>query len=86
MIDESDEILSRGFKDQIDDLFPKLPSNIQMIFLSATLPNEALEMATKWMKDPVKIHHKTEELTIEGVRQYYVNVDREVGCHFNSLH
>ena len=78
VLDEVDEILSRGFKDQIDDLFPKLPENIQVILFSATLPNDVLELATKWTKDPVKIIEKREELTLDGVRQFYVNVEREV--------
>jgi translation initiation factor 4A len=78
VLDEADEMLSRGFKEQIYDVFTTMPQNIQVILLSATMPNDVLEVTTKFMNDPIKILVKKEELTLEGIRQFYVTVEREV--------
>ncbi|MEE6517328.1 hypothetical protein FKM82_027467 [Ascaphus truei] len=77
VLDEADEMLSRGFKDQIYDIFQKLSSNAQVVLLSATMPSDVLEVTKKFMRDPIRILVKKEELTLEGIRQFYVNVERE---------
>merc|ERR1712154_157219 len=77
VLDEADEMLSRGFKDQIYDVFRHLNSNIQVVLLSATMPAEVLEVTTRFMRDPIRILVKKEELTLEGIRQFYVSVERE---------
>lgn len=51
---------------------------LQVILLSATMPQEVLDVTTKFMRDPVRILVKKEELTLEGIRQFYINVEREV--------
>uniref|UniRef100_A0A8B9L2Y5 RNA helicase n=1 Tax=Astyanax mexicanus TaxID=7994 RepID=A0A8B9L2Y5_ASTMX len=76
-LDEADEMLSRGFKDQIYEIFQKLSSDIQVILLSATMPQEVLDVTSKFMRDPVRILVKKEELTLEGIRQFYINVEKE---------
>merc|ERR1712172_340977 len=76
-LDEADEMLSRGFKDQIYDIFQLLPTNLQVGVFSATMPPEALEITRKFMNQPVRILVKRDELTLEGIKQFYVNVDRE---------
>ncbi|TXG56894.1 hypothetical protein EZV62_018207 [Acer yangbiense] len=77
VLDESDEMLSRGFKDQIYDVYRYLPPDLQVVLISATLPHEILEMTTKFMTDPVKILVKRDELTLEGIKQFFVAVERE---------
>ena len=77
-MDEADEMLSRGFKEQIHDVFTKMPYTIQVILLSATMPAEVLEVTKKFMRDPIRILVKKEELTLEGIKQFFVNVGREV--------
>jgi len=77
VLDEADEMLSRGFKDQIYDVFRHLNQEIQVILLSATMPQEVLEVTTRFMRDPVRILVKKEELTLEGIRQFYISVERE---------
>nr|XP_008257026.2 LOW QUALITY PROTEIN: eukaryotic initiation factor 4A-I-like [Oryctolagus cuniculus] len=77
VLDEADEMLSRGFKDQIYDIFQKLNSNTQVVLLSATMPSDVLEVTRKFMRDPIRILVKKEELTLEGIRQCYINVERE---------
>src|SRR4051812_19368541 len=50
VLDEADEMLSRGFKDQIYDVFKTLEEDIQVILLSATMPQEVLEVTTRFMR------------------------------------
>jgi translation initiation factor 4A len=66
VLDEADEMLSLGFKDQIYDLFQALPSNIQVGLFSATMPSEVLDLTTKFMNDPTRILVKKEAVTLEG--------------------
>ena len=77
VLDEADEMLSRGFKDQIYDVFRLLPQDMQVILLSATMPAEVLEVTKKFMRDPVNILVKKEELTLEGIKQFYINIRKE---------
>lgn len=77
ILDESDEMLSKGLKDQIYDVYRSLPHDIQVCLISATLPQEILEMTNKFMTDPVRILVKRDELTLEGIKQYYVDVGEE---------
>jgi len=77
VLDEADEMLSRGFKDQIYDIFQVLPSRVQVGLFSATMPADALEITQRFMNEPSKILVKRDELTLEGIRQFYVNVERE---------
>ena len=74
-------MLSRGFKDQIYDVFRKMPTSIQVILLSATMPEDVLDVTQRFMRDPIRILVKKEELTLEGIKQFYVQVEKEVnGC------
>jgi len=77
VLDEADEMLSRGFKDQIYDVFRHLNQEIQVILMSATMPEEVLEVTGRFMRDPIRILVKKEELTLEGIRQFYISVERE---------
>jgi len=77
VLDEADEMLSRGFKDQIYDIFQDLPPRTQVGLFSATMPPEALEITERFMHNPVRILVKRDELTLEGIKQFYISVDRE---------
>mmetsp|Transcript_11840 Transcript_11840/g.27453 ORF Transcript_11840/g.27453 Transcript_11840/m.27453 type:complete len:422 (+) Transcript_11840:54-1319(+) len=76
-LDEADEMLSRGFKDQIYDVFKFLPENVQCCLFSATMPLDILEITTRFMRDPIRILVKRDELTLEGIKQFYIAVERE---------
>ncbi len=52
---------------------------LQVVLLSATMPAEVLDVTKKFMRDPIRILVKKEELTLEGIKQFYINVEREVG-------
>lgn len=77
VLDEADELLNRGFKDQIYDVYRYLPPGTQVVLLSATLPNDVLEMTSNFMTDPIRILVKRDELTLEGIKQFFVAVERE---------
>eukprot|EP00566_Odontella_aurita_P010538 CAMPEP_0113538070 /NCGR_PEP_ID=MMETSP0015_2-20120614/7167_1 /TAXON_ID=2838 /ORGANISM="Odontella" /LENGTH=406 /DNA_ID=CAMNT_0000437615 /DNA_START=121 /DNA_END=1341 /DNA_ORIENTATION=- /assembly_acc=CAM_ASM_000160 len=76
-LDEADEMLSRGFKDQIYDIFKFLPEEVQVCLFSATMPLDVLEVTQRFMREPVRILVKKDELTLEGIKQFYIAVDRE---------
>lgn len=44
------------------------------------MPTDVLEVTKKFMRDPIRILVKKEELTLEGIKQFYINVEREVTC------
>ena len=76
-LDEADECLSKGFKEQIYDIFQKLPEDIQVALFSATMPTEMLELTKKFMRNPKMILVKNEQLTLEGIKQYYINCEEK---------
>lgn len=76
VIDEADEMLSKGFQEQIYDIFQSLPNDIQVTLFSATMPEEFFQLTGEFMRSPVKILVKKEELTLDGIKQYYINVDK----------
>jgi len=75
VLDEADEMLSSGFKEQIYNIFQYLPKDIQVALFSATMPVELNSLTEKFMRDPVKILVKTEALTLEGIEQHYIALD-----------
>ena len=75
ILDEADEMLSTGFKEQVYNIFQYLNSNIQVALFSATLPSHIHTITQKFMRNPVKIYVKTESLTLEGISQYFVAID-----------
>jgi superfamily II DNA/RNA helicase len=78
ILDEADEMLSMGFKDQVFNIFQHLNKNVQIALFSATLPNNIFKITDKFMRDPIKICVKAESLTLEGIRQYYVAIEDDM--------
>jgi len=74
IFDEADEILSHGFKDTIYNIVQTIPKDTQVCLFSATLPKDVLELTEKFMDEPERILVKKEQLTLEGIQQFYVNV------------
>lgn len=77
VLDEADEMLDRGFKEQIYDVYRYLPPATQVVIVSATLPHEVLEITHKFMTDSIRILVKRDELTLEGIKQFFVAVEKE---------
>lgn len=79
ILDEADELLSVGFKDQVYNIFTTrdMPHDVQVTLFSATMPAELNSLTDKFMRNPVKILVKSEQLTLEGIRQYYVALESD---------
>lgn len=84
VLDEADEMLSVGFKEQIYQIFQHLPQNICVSLFSATLPSELHELTNKFMRDPIKILVKSDMLTLEGIAQYYIALEND-SDKFNTI-
>eukprot|EP00178_Gracilaria_changii_P014631 TRINITY_DN41136_c0_g1_i1.p1 TRINITY_DN41136_c0_g1~~TRINITY_DN41136_c0_g1_i1.p1 ORF type:complete len:418 (-),score=104.14 TRINITY_DN41136_c0_g1_i1:965-2218(-) len=76
-IDEADEMLTMGFKEQVYDIYRYAPSTIQVVLVSATLPSDVLEMSEKFMTQPISVLVKRDGLSLDGIRQFYVDVEQE---------
>ena len=74
VIDEADEMLSQGFQEMIYSLFQFIPKETQVALFSATFPDELIELTDKFMDSPERILVKKEQLTLEGISQYFINV------------
>jgi translation initiation factor 4A len=70
-------MLSKGFIDNIKEIISLIPTTSKILLFSATMPKEIIEITKKFMKDPAKILVKNEELTLEGIKQYYVYLKKE---------
>ena len=78
VLDEADEMLSRGFKDQIYTIFKEVPKDVQVFLLSATMPPEVMDVTKNLMREnAVHILVKQDQLTLEGIKQFFVNVEKE---------
>ena len=75
ILDEADEMLSSGFKDQVYNIFQHFNNNIQVALFSATLPESIISITDKIMRDPVRINVAAEKLTLEGIQQFYIGLD-----------
>jgi ATP-dependent RNA helicase len=77
VLDEADEMLALNFQEQIYNCYRYLPPDCQVVVVSATLPAEVLQITGQFMTDPVRILVKRDELTLEGIKQFFVAVERE---------
>lgn len=77
VLDEADEMLGRGFQEQIKEIFKLIPGDVQIALFSATMPPEILSLTKDFMRDPATILVKNEELTLDGIKQFYIAIDKE---------
>jgi len=77
VLDEADEMLSVGFKEQIYNIFEYLPKDVQVALFSATIPHELNNLTNKFMRNPINILVKSEQLTLEGIQQYYIAIEND---------
>jgi translation initiation factor 4A len=77
ILDEADEMLSRGFQDQIYDTFQYIPQDVQVCLFSATMPQSVLLLTKKFLRNPIHILVRKEQITLAGIKQYYIAVEKE---------
>lgn len=78
VVDEADEMLSSGFKDQLRNIINCLSLATQIVFFSATFPQYATDIVNNIMNNPLHIVLKKEALTLEGIKQYYVALESDM--------
>lgn len=74
ILDEADEMLNMGFREDIDTILEKVPESVQTILFSATMSKGILDITSKYLKNPVNIKISHKELTVPSIEQYYVEV------------
>lgn len=77
VLDEADEMLSAGFKDQIYKIFQYMHNDIQIGLFSATVPETLEQLTVRFMRNPIKILVKADMLTLQGIAQYYIRLDSD---------
>ena len=77
ILDEADEMLNIGFKDQLYNIFDFLPESVQVGLFSATMPQEILKLSEKFMREPITMLIKVQQQTLDGINQYFINVGDE---------
>ena len=78
ILDEADQMLEDLFAEQIKAILDnKFPANTHLALFSATMPQNVLEIAENYLNNPVRILLPPDEVTLEGIKQYYVSLDRE---------
>jgi len=86
IIDEADDLLSRGFTDQIDSLHQFLPPKVQSVIFSSikTTEPELASLITKYCNDPVHINLDAPRESLEGIKQFHITVEHK-DMKFNAL-
>jgi len=74
VLDEADEMLNMGFREDIDTILQEVPQDRQTILFSATMPKEILDLTDKYQKNAVMVKSVHRELTVPSIEQYYFEV------------
>jgi len=88
ILDEGDELLKQGFREQIKTIIEHLAFNVQICIFSATLPKGILELSTKFMRDPAYVILPENQVITELVTQWYVrctNLSDKDGCVIDAI-
>ncbi|WP_129597888.1 DEAD/DEAH box helicase [Anaerophilus nitritogenes] len=74
VLDEADEMLNMGFREDIESILDQIHNDKQMILFSATMPKGIIKIAQKYQKNPKHIKIQSKELTTDTVEQYYLDI------------
>lgn len=74
VLDEADEMLSMGFREDIETILKDVPETRQTVLFSATMPDPILELTETYLSEPHMIEINREQVTLENIRQIYVDV------------
>ena len=78
VVDEADDVLSVSFRKQVKKIFQNIPREAQVVLISATIPPEMAELFNNLLKpEYLSILVKDDELTLDGIEQYYINLDEQ---------
>lgn len=76
-IDEADQMLEQGFKDQIYEIFQYVPEDCQIMLVSATMSPSVLKISERFMRQPFRILLQEDEVMLEGIRQFKISVEND---------
>ena len=74
VLDEADEMLDMGFREDIEAILKKMPEERQTVMFSATMPKEILELSKRYLKDPQYVKITRKELTVPLIEQVYFEI------------
>ena len=77
VLDEADEMLNMGFREDIETVLEYIPGEHQTVLFSATMPKPILDITRKYQHDAVNIKVVKKELTVANIDQYYYDVKRK---------
>lgn len=77
ILDEADVLLQDEFALQIQKIIKKIPKTAQICLFSATYPAETVKLTTQFLINPVKILVENEKISVEGIKNFWVNVGGE---------
>ena len=75
VLDEADEMLNMGFREDIDTILQSAPNEKQFILFSATLPKAIQDIASEYQKDAERISVVKKTVTVDTIKQYYIDVN-----------
>ena len=76
VLDEADELLSDGFLTQIKDIIGLLQPTIQIGLYSATMEPKFFHITKNFMRNPIIVLIKKEDLTLQGIKQFYIDCEK----------
>lgn len=85
VIDEADEMLSSGFMEVLQNIIRCIPKTCQMCLFSATMPQEIVDLTENFMNNPEKLLINRDELTLEGIKQFYIDL-KQYNWKFDVLY
>lgn len=74
VLDEADEMLDMGFRDDIEQILRHTPKQRQTLLFSATIPKEIKRIAKFYQKNPKHIKIDSKQMTVPEITEYYYNV------------
>lgn len=78
VLDEADQMLEDRFQDQVVEIMRLgFPEQTRIALFSATMPAEVIEFTNNILSNPIRILVPPEEVTLDGIKQFYVGLDRE---------
>jgi len=90
VLDEADEMLNMGFREDIETILTDVPEDRQTLLFSATMPQPIRDLAEKFMQNPEFVKIKTKEMTVPNTKQYYYQVHEnekfDALCRILDLH